>query len=262
MQPVVTVLHLGSVERPLGGYGLMLALAILVAGLFTARAAHRAALDVGAAIACIGFTAAGSLAGATGLFALVEWARTGDPLAGVTGGSGLVFFGAPVGGGLALYYAARALGLPLGRFVDVSIAAVPLGHAIGRIGCFLGGCCYGRPWEGAFAVRYTDPMAPAAWPSVLRHPTPLYESALLLLVAGAFILIPPRHVGSGRRAILYFVVYGFVRLVAEYFRGDAVRGLFFGGHISTSQLISVVLILGGLGLLWAPRFRSRGAVTP
>jgi phosphatidylglycerol:prolipoprotein diacylglycerol transferase len=255
MQPVLTVLHLAGMERPLGGYGLMLALAILVVGLSTARAAQRAGLDVGAVIACIGFTAAGGLAGATGLFALVEWARTGDPLAGVTGGSGLVFFGAPLGGGLALYYAARALELPLGKLVDVAIAAIPLGHAIGRIGCFLGGCCYGRPWEGAWAVRYTDPMAPAAWPPVLRHPTPLYESGLLLLVAAAFVLIPPRHVGSGRRAVLYFVVYGFVRLVAEHFRGDAVRGLFFGGWLSTSQLLSVVLIVGGLAALRLPRFR-------
>ena len=255
MDPVLTVLHFGAVERPLGGYGLMLSLAIFVAGASTARAGHRAGLDVGAVIATIGFTAAGSLAGATGLFALVEWVRTGDPLAGVIQ-TGLVFLGAPIGGGLALYYSARALELPVGRLLDVAIAAVPLGHAIGRIGCFLGGCCYGRHWEGPVAVRYTDPMAPAAWPSILRHPTPLYESALLLLVASYFLLLPPKRVGSGRRAILYFTIYGFVRLVTEHFRGDSVRGLFLGGHVSTSELLSALMIVGGLVALRAPSFRA------
>jgi len=97
---------------------------------------------------------------------------------------------------------------------------------------------------------------------VLRHPTPLYESGLLLILAVAFLLVPPRKVGSGRRALIYFAIYGVVRLITEHFRGDAVRGLFFGGLVSTSELLSVGLTLGCLVMLTRPRFRATASSSP
>src|SRR5688500_16366444 len=125
-----------------------------------------------------------------------------------------------MGGAVTVILSSRVLGGPLGRLVDVALPALPVGHALGRVGCFLGGCCYGRPWDGPWAVTYTHPMAPAAHPSVPRHPTPLYESFSLLLLAIAFTVWPLGRIGNGRRVMAYFACYGALRLVIETFRGD------------------------------------------
>lgn len=253
MDPIVTILHIGDHEQPIASYGLMLSIAMLVGGTLTARAAWRAGLDVGAVIASLGFAITGGLAGSYLLFVAVEWIRTGSPFPALTSG-GLVFFGAPLGGGLALFFAARAFAIPLGRLADVAIHALPAAHALGRVGCLLGGCCFGRPWDGPWAITYTNPIAPAAYPPIPRHPTPLYESALLLALALALAAWPHQRVGSGRRVLAYLAGYGTIRIVMETFRGDSVRGLVLG-VVSTSQIIGAVVVLGAALAL----FLSRGA---
>jgi len=252
VDPIVTVLRFGDIERIVGSYGVMLSAALVVGSLLAARAAVRARMDVGATIAILGFGAAGGLFGSWLLFWIVELARTGSALAAVRQ-PGLVFFGAPLGGGLAMWLSSRQLGVPLGRLADLSLPALPAAHALGRIGCFLGGCCYGQPWEGPWAVTYTHPLAPASHPSVPRHPTPLYESGGLVLIALVFALVPVSHAGRGRRLLAYLACYGLLRTVVEAFRGDAVRGVWLGGLASTSQILSVLVVIGALVGLWLTR---------
>lgn len=252
MHPVITVLRFAGVERPIGSYGVLMSLAIFVAATITTRAAARSKLDVGATIATVGFTSGGALAGSYVVFAIVEWVRTGSfthPLMQ----PGLVFFGAPLGGGLAFWLACRKLELPAGRLVDLAIPALPAAHAVGRLGCFLGGCCFGRPFSGPWSVTYLSPLAPAAYPPICRHPVPLYESAALLLLAAVFAAVPLGHVGRGRRLMAYLASYGVVRIVTETFRGDSVRGVLLGGMLSTSQMIAAVVVAGSVLALWLTR---------
>src|SRR5690606_1183579 len=162
------------------------------------------------------------------LFLGVEVGRGEDLLEVIRRGGGLVFYGAPLGGLVAVAPACRAIGLRLPGIADATIHAVPVAHALGRVGCFLAGCCYGAPFDGAWAVRFTDPLAPAAHPSVLRHPTQLYEVAGLLLLAGLFAWLPASS-GRGRRALAYVAAYAALRFVIEAFRGDGVRGFLLGG---------------------------------
>jgi phosphatidylglycerol:prolipoprotein diacylglycerol transferase len=259
VDPVLTLVELGGQVRPIGGYGVMLALAMLAGSFIAVRAGARAGLDVGTLIAASGFVTGFGLAGGFLLFVVVELAR-GVPLSAILAhGGGLVFYGAPLGGALGLFFACRMLGLPLGRLVDVAIPSVPIAHALGRFGCFLGGCCFGAPWDGPLAVLYTHPLAPGAHPSVLRHPAPLYEALGLLFIAAAFMLIPPKQVGTGRRALHYVLAYGALRFVVEGFRGDEVRGLLFGGALSTSQLLS--LVFAGLAAAWLFARRGRAEAT-
>ena len=239
MDPILTVIRLGDGERIIGNYGVMLGLAIIVAATITMRAAARARIDAGAAVAAVGFTAAGAFAGAFALFLTVEWLRTGSPVDALRHGGGLVFYGAPLGGGIALYFACRGLELPFFRLVDEAVVAIPAAHAIGRLGCFLGGCCFGRPLDAPWAVLATHPIAPAAALSIARHPVALYESALLLLLALLFTLRAPARVGQGQRLWAYLAAYGLVRFAVEFYRGDSVRGLYFGNLVSTSQLIAL-----------------------
>lgn len=255
MDPIVTVLRLGEIERPIGAYGIMLAVAIVVVTSLTVRAAARARIDGGATVALCGFCCAGAFIGSYVLHVLVDWVRTGSPLDAMTQ-PGLVFFGAPIGGAVAFYLAGGALDLPRGRLLDLAAPAVPAAHAMGRLGCFLAGCCYGRPWDGPWSVIYTHPIAPGAQPPVPRHPSPLYESAGLLLIALALACVPVSRAGRGRRVMVYLLAYGLLRVAVELTRGDAVRGVFLDGRISTSQIIGGVVAacaLAGLVVTREPR---------
>ncbi|MAQ19693.1 MAG: hypothetical protein CMN30_33435 [Sandaracinus sp.] len=254
MDPVLTIFRLGEAERAFGTYGLMLMLAVVVGVGIATRAAAVAKLDVGAVIAAAGFTVAGALAGAWSLFIVVEWLRTGSPMDALEHG-GLVFYGAPMGGGAAYAFAVRVLDLPGFRLLDLAIPGVPAAHAMGRIGCFLGGCCFGRPWDGPWAVHYGHPAAPASLYGVARHPVPLYESMILLGLAFVLLLWPKRKTGDGRWVGAYLVAYAVIRSSVETLRGDAMRGS-VAGLLSTSQLISVGMGSVGLFLIWRAHRRS------
>src|SRR5687768_16370619 len=108
MDPILGTLRIGELERPIGGYGLMLATAMLVGTVLAVRAAARAKMDVGATIAVMGFALAGGLAGSWLLYIAVEWFRTGTPLDALRHG-GFVFLGGPVGGAIAVLVTARML---------------------------------------------------------------------------------------------------------------------------------------------------------
>lgn len=255
MHPFVGVLRFGEIERPIGAYGVLVAVGVLVAGFVAVRAASRDGRDVGLTFAALACTVAGAFLGAWLTFGLVEWMRTGSPSAAWQGG-GVVFFGAVPGGAAAMLLAGRAMRLDVVRVLDLSIPGLALGHAFGRLGCFAGGCCYGRPFDGAWAVLATDPLAPAAHPPVPRHPSALYEAGGLLLLALVFALLPARRPGDGARALAYLGAYACLRFVVELSRGDAVRGFALG--LSTSQLVAIGALLV-VGAFFASRGRTRVA---
>ena len=138
--------------------------------------------------------------------------------------------------------------------IERALPALATGHALGRVGCFLGGCCFGRAWDGPLAVHYHDALAPAAALPVGRHPVPLYEAVVLLALALVFASRPSRAAGSGTRLCAYAACYSVLRIGLETLRGDAVRGVFFGGLVSTSQLVALCVLLACAATLpgWAP----------
>ncbi len=268
MLPIVYELHLFGVSRPIGGYGLMVSLGVLATGFLAARAAHHAKEDWGAVIACIGYATLPSFLCAGALFYLVEIVRTCFDLSeALSHGPGLVFYGAVPGAVLGTYYAARWLRVPWWKMVDLSVPAIAVGHALGRVGCLLGGCCFGAEWHGPWAVTATDPISPMAHPTVPRHPVQLYESLGLVLIAMVFAATPLEAKwlgppGSGRRLSIYAIAYGILRFVVEGFRGDGVRGVFFGG-VSTSQLVSIgVIAIGVAGIVRARRVIEASRAMP
>lgn len=267
MLPIVYELHLFGVTRPIGGYGLMVSLGVLATGFLAARAAHRAKEDWGGVIAAIGYATIPAFLSAGALFYLVELVRTDFDVDGVIAhGPGLVFYGAVPGAVVGSYVASKWLRVPWWKMVDLSVPGIAVGHALGRMGCLLGGCCFGAEWHGPWAVTATDPISPMSHPSVPRHPVQVYESLGLALIALVFALVPLDHKwvgapGSGRRISLYAVVYGVLRFAVEGFRGDGVRGVYFG-LVSTSQLVSIAVIgVGIAGLVRASRVIAESART-
>lgn len=248
MHPVLTVVEWQGVARPVGSYGAMLVLALLCGSALTLRAAQRRGLDVGSVISALAGAVAAGCVGAYACSVAVSWGRLGSLHAALEQ-PGIVFYGGLISGGLALAGCARMFGLPPSAALDCALPGLPIAHALGRLGCWLGGCCYGARSDLPWAVAYPESR-------VTRHPWPLYEAALLLLLAAAFWPQQRFAARPGRRAALYLASYAFARFWLEPLRGDPERGLFWNGSLSFSQLLSVLLLTAALAFL------ARGSLRP
>ena len=163
---------------------------------------------------------------------------------------GLVFYGGLIGGALAFIIMARVKKLELWHLADTVAPGVALGHALGRLGCFFAGSCYGRPTDVAWAVTYTDPTSLAGdILGVPVHPTQLYSAGFLFFLSAILVLIGSKRQFKGQVIASYGIVYGTFRFFIEFLRGDP-RGAVTLADItlSTSQAVSLVLVPVSLGL--------------
>jgi phosphatidylglycerol:prolipoprotein diacylglycerol transferase len=248
--PELFTLEWHGIARAIGSYGVMLSLALWVGSALALTRAKRLGLEQGALISSLGLALAAGFVGAFLCSIGVRWLQLGT-LREALAAPGIVFYGALLGGALGLWAGARCFGLPRRVTFDAMVPALPIAHALGRIGCFLGGCCFGAPCDLPWALRYPGE-------SVARHPWPLYEAAALCVLARLFWR--PHAFGlrlPGQRALAYVLAYACVRLGLEPLRGDAVRGTFqiAGLIVSSSQIISIVAI-AGCALAAAARSRA------
>jgi phosphatidylglycerol:prolipoprotein diacylglycerol transferase len=143
--------------------------------------------------------------------------------------------------------------MPLLPVMDTLAAGLPLGHGIGRLGCFAAGCCYGKPTTVAWAVSFTNPEAAqlAGTPlGVHLHPTQLYEAAAEFINFLILIWLGKRQRFTGQILGTYFLLYGIERGTIEFFRGDPGRTMMFHDTVSLMQLVSLALIATGSFLWW------------
>ena len=152
----------------------------------------------------------------------------------------------------AVWFVARRAGAPFARVLDYVCVAAPFWHAFGRVGCFLAGCCYGRPSALPWAVTFTDPRAlvDAPYRGVPLHPAQLYEAAGDLLIAALLYRSVLPSVEAGRRpkgtvALVYLLSYSVLRFMTEYFRGDVI---FLPVGITAAQGLSILLAATAIGI--------------
>lgn len=120
------------------------------------------------------------------------------------------------------------------NFYNFAAPAIPLFHVFGRLGCFFGGCCYGKPASWGFAM--------ASDPEILRVPVQLIESGCNLLIFAALMIYEKRtEIGNRHTLRAYLTMYAVCRFILEFFRGDSERGLW--GPLSTSQIISAIILI-------------------
>jgi phosphatidylglycerol---prolipoprotein diacylglyceryl transferase len=161
---------------------------------------------------------------------------------------GLAYYGGFVFAVVFAYYYVRKHGLGWWRTADLAAPGIMLGLVCGRLGCFLNGCCYGKPTSSWIGVAFPQR------PNVSVHPTQLYESAACFVIfCILYYVVRPRRRAYGHVFAAMLILYGIARSLVEIWRDDD-RGVFFG-FISTSQIISVPLIAGGLFILWTTRRR-------
>jgi phosphatidylglycerol:prolipoprotein diacylglycerol transferase len=171
--------------------------------------------------------------------------------------AGGVFYGGLLLATAVTIWYVRRHRMPVWDVGDAIAPGIALGHVTGRLGCFLGGCCYGRPTDVPWAVTFTSPDAAANVGTPLGialHPTQLYEAGAELLILAGLLLFERRgRAFPGRTFFGYLVVYGVSRFIIEFYRGDP-RGFVFDSLMSTSQFISLLLIPVSIGMLvWLSR---------
>ncbi len=164
--------------------------------------------------------------------------------------SGFSVLGSFVGAPLGIWLFCRARNVPFLRLFDTVCVMAPFWHVFGRLGCFLAGCCHGRPTDVPWAVVFTDPraMVPPEWLGVPLHPAQLYEAFGNACIAAALYALLRRSEtkAPGLVAAAYFAAYGVERFFLEFYRGDTVP-LAFG--LTAGQGLGLGLVAASLTML-------------
>jgi phosphatidylglycerol:prolipoprotein diacylglycerol transferase len=169
---------------------------------------------------------------------------------------GLVFYGGLVlAVAVAIWYV-RKHSLDMGSLMDIFAPSVAIGHAVGRLGCFSAGCCYGKPAGIPWAVTFLDPEC-LARTGIPLHPTQLYESLGEFLNFVILIILRRHQSFKGQLFWMYIVLYSVLRFTVEFFRGDEARGYIVPG-ISVSQGISSLIGLAAIVVI-ASKIRAKTA---
>jgi phosphatidylglycerol:prolipoprotein diacylglycerol transferase len=248
----------------LHSYGVLLAIAFITGLWVASRQAKRAGLDAARVTDMAVYVLIAGLIGAKVLLVVVEWsyyARNPRELLSILQ-SGGVFYGGLIGAFPVAWWYARKHGLPPWRTGDVLAPAVAIGQAIGRLGCFCAGCCYGRPADVPWAVTFRDAYASRTVGTPLDtsvHPTQIYESIACLAIFLVLVRMARSKRFDGQVTLSYVLLYAVVRFVIEFFRGDAVRGTVFG-ILSTSQFIAMLMAVAVALIL--PYLAKRNRVMP
>ena len=236
MYPVIA--RIGTFE--ITSFGLLVGIAALSGLWLFSREGQRSGLPDAAVNAAVGGVL-GGLLGAKLLWT-IEFAGTAPFTALFFSRGGLSWFGGLLGGvGTGVWMLWRA-NVPLMRAVAAATPALAIGHAIGRVGCFLVGDDYGRatalPWGVAFPLGLPPTEIPV-------HPTQLYETALLLPLAAVLIRCRRRGWADRQVVALYLILAGAIRFGIEFVR---VNQPIVGGF-TLAQLIAAALMAVGVMML-------------
>ncbi|RXM77864.1 prolipoprotein diacylglyceryl transferase [Clostridium tetani] len=167
-------------------------------------------------------------------------------------GNGFVIYGAIIGGAISVYLYCKKKNWDVLKMLDLVVPSVALAQGFGRIGCFLAGCCYGKPTKLPIGVMFTNsPFAPS---NIHLHPTQIYSSIFDFLLAFFLLWYSRKAEKSGRVFSLYVIIYGVGRVIVEFLRGDP-RGNV--SMLSTSQFISLFTIIIGIFVFNIDRFRKQ-----
>ena len=156
--------------------------------------------------------------------------------------SGFVFYGGLIGGVIGIYFFCLYKKERFLELTDVYAGIIPLGQAIGRIGCYCNGCCYGKDYSGQFAVPY---IVNGVYKTVF--PTWFIESLFCFLIFCLLLTIKAKPY-CGCYTAWYLMLYSAFRFIIEFYRGDEIRGVW--KLFSTSQIISILVFLSGVGILF------------
>ena len=225
---------------PIYSFGVFVALGCVVASYVIASQAFRMRIDRDTALeACVWVVAAAVLGARLGFVTqnLGFYASHPGDILNMRAG-GMSWHGALVGIVVGAWIPTRRVGVSLLDFLDVAAPGVLVGLGIGRIGCFLNGCCYGKVTASAFSIVTLIEQDQLHW--VARYPTQLVEMTLAFLCVPLLLLWLRHRRFRGEIFLGFLAVYSVIRFVVEFFREGATLG---GTPLTLAQWVSVVLVL-------------------
>jgi phosphatidylglycerol:prolipoprotein diacylglycerol transferase len=255
------LIHIGKFSMPT--YGLLVATGVLLGLWISVRNSAKQGINPELAWNLGIYVVLSGIIGAKVLYVINEWSTYSGHLGNIfsvsTLQAGGVFSGGLIAGlAVAAWYIHRNH-IPALAACDAFAPGLAIGHAIGRLGCFAAGCCFGKETHHFWGVIFTDKLANSISDTPLGiplQPTQLFEAAVEL--ANFFVLtwMLKRKKFDGQVFGAFLILYGTARFFLEFLRGDPGRGEVFGGFMSGTQLIAIFLVLGG-GLMWWLRSSQR-----
>jgi phosphatidylglycerol:prolipoprotein diacylglycerol transferase len=246
MHPVL--FHYGFLT--IHSYGLMMALGIILgAGLVLWLSRDRKMLG-NLLLDFLPLAIIAGLVGARLWDAAFTWEAFADRPWELIWRGGLSVQGTIVGATLAGIWFCRRRKLSFRWFADTLSPGLILGQALGRSGCFLGGCCYGVPTQTVFGVRFPSQTdAFLAYGNQALWPTQLFEAGWNLLVLAALVFLSRRKHYSGAVFVAYLILYSGGRFLIEFLRGDSLH--FFSFRSAQVAGLAAILIALALHFYWS-----------
>jgi len=268
-----TLIDLGRHDLPLLGethlflptYGVLFALGVVLAWVWFMRRTRESGASEEQRFNLAFYSVLAGIIGAKLLLILVDW-RTylahPKEILGTLRSAG-VLMGGVLAASTTFYYYSRKHGLPVFVLADAIVAPLALAQALGRLGCFTAGCCWGVPLDPShpLAVVFTDPQAHqqtgvplglSVFPTQLTEMTIDLVLVVILTVMWRRSLRPP-----GTVFWTYVLLYSVARGIIEIWRGDSHRGIYFDGTVSTSQAIAFATALLASAMLVRGRLALR-----
>jgi phosphatidylglycerol:prolipoprotein diacylglycerol transferase len=251
----------------------MLTMSVIVGRLIAMRLAQRVGIDRKLADRCATWTLFGAIAGSRLLYVATNLDQFDHVLdIFVWWKGGVVAYGGFLGGLAAAIVFCRIHKINLLAWADCVAPSLCVGLALTRIGCFLGGCDFGRVWNGPWAVQFpVDSPAfieqrllgllpSGATASLPVHPTQLYESLAGVVLLFLVLAVRRRQRAAGEALAAFALGYGVLRYLIEIVRADPDRGVI--GPWSTSQFIAIVTFVAASVLLYVQRRRNAAFPDP
>lgn len=225
-------------------YGVLLAIAVVVCSLLLSLDAKRIGVSQDTVFDFMFWLVTGGIIGARIFYIMISWDFYSSNLSQIImlNQGGLAWQGGFLGGVVAGIWFIRIKKLNLRQWMDLAAPYIALGQAIGRLGCFFNGCCYGKPW--AFGIYFPVHQAKL-------YPTQLFEAGSLLLI---FFLLRYYQKSSPRPGLVfvgYLWLAAIERFIVEFYRAD--QGTWVWG-LSLFQYIAVAVFISGI-IIFA-RFRK------
>jgi phosphatidylglycerol---prolipoprotein diacylglyceryl transferase len=248
------LLQIGSFSLPT--YGFLVASGVLIGLWISVRNSEKQGINGDDAWNLGILVVLAGIIGAKVLYIINEWSTYAgnwrEIFSLATLQAGGVFSGGLIGALVMAIWYVRRHHMPALRTTDGFAPGLAFGHVLGRFGCFSAGCCYGKPTDHFWGVTFTSPLA-HAWSGTplgkSLEPTQLIEAAAEFCNFLFLTWLLKRKTFDGQVFGTFMVLYGIERFFIEFLRDDPGRGEVFGNLMTGTQLISILLVIGG-GLIW------------
>lgn len=262
-------------EFTITSFGLMMFVSFVVGAWATSKALARYGLEPELIWNALPWIAIAGIIGARVYYLALHWQDLlANPRGELLSRGNLVWYGGLIGGVVAYYAQIRKRKLPLAVMFDATAPALMLAIAIGRVGCFLVGDDYGMFTEGPFGIAFPEGIPPStagylrsigdsipatiADSTIVRvHPTQIYEVVITLILSAFLWQVSKSRVKPGQLFSAFLIMYAVERFFIEILRAKSDR---FVAGLSTSQLLSIALIIAGVLLWW--RQKSKPSWNP